>query len=158
MGGRGRERRRDILAVIRNFRTLFKGSSWTCPLLHGHCSAHGWPLFGLWFFFFMRHAQDDRILLIGYALQGGVRTTGLCLMTPATRATLTQCLGYGVISYTLDKILRTLWQETKSLWHIERPVLHLSFVCTIFLRLWETSFFKFCHGWEMKHYEWSFHF
>lgn len=56
----------------------------------------------------MRRAQDDRILLIGYTLQGGVRTTGLCLMTLASRATLTQCLGCGVISYTLDKILRTL--------------------------------------------------
>lgn len=66
------------------------------------------PSLGCDFFFFTRRAQDDRILLIGYTLQGGVRAIGLCLMTPAGRATLNQRLGYGVISYTLDKVLRTL--------------------------------------------------
>lgn len=61
-----------------------------------------------------------------------MRTTGLCLMISASRATLTRCLGCGFVSHTLSKTVRTWWQETRSRWRGERPVLCLPFMCGYF--------------------------
>lgn len=146
---RARKKEGVTFAATKKFRKSFK-TRWACPPARSHVAHTCWPLFG--WGFLPGHVQDALTLRIWYKQRWGARTL-VYAWWRAQEAALTQCPGCGFIAHTLSEIVKTLWQEPRSLWHVERPLLCSSFVCTAFLRLWETSFFKFCHGWEMKQLE-----
>lgn len=150
-GGRvkGTERRRDIFAVIKNLIKSFKGPCWTCLPPHDQNS----PSLGCDFFF------------SSFFKWGIFRMSPFCLFdTNCSEAWEPQVCAWwhlpvellepGVLAVGLFPTLwARLWghgDKRREAGDVEKGQFYVYHLCVVFLRLWETSFFKFCCGWELK--------